>query len=131
MSHTFAIKTIQQVTRWQVMKLLQWDDLQYGDFQMERAYAYIEHTIGHDVWGVKELKETASFWAWWRNHWHKRDMQFVQDAKKLSIEERVLFYEITHDAEAIEFTPHATIIADAFAKMIYKETHREANHERY
>lgn len=120
MSHAFSIKTMQQVTRRQVMKLLEWDDLQYGTFQMERAYAYIDLTMGADVWGVKELKETASFWAWWRNHWYKRDLLFVDEVKNLSVTERVYFYEITHDIDAIDYTPHTSIITDAFSKMVLK-----------
>lgn len=107
------------------MKLLGWDDLQYGKFQMEQAYAYLDYAIGLDEWGVQQISETASFWAWWRNHWHKRDMGFVADAKKMSLDERSLFYEITHNAEAIEFTPHRVIMDASFAKVIYQETHKQ------
>lgn len=114
------------VTRQKVMQLLDWNDLQYGYFQMEQAYAYLNHMIPGDAWGKNELPQTASFWAWWRNHWHKRDMQFVDDAKKMDVRKRVLFYEITHNAEAIEYTPHSVILNDAYAKMIKQVTHVES-----
>jgi hypothetical protein len=127
MSHTVEIKTIQQVMRWQVMKLLEWDEAQYGEFQMNQAYTYVERAIGLTEWGVAQLMQTPDFWAWWRNHWHKRDMGFVPDAKKLSLQERRLFYEITHDAEAIGFTPHQVVMEAGLAGAIKRVAHAVAS----
>lgn len=126
MSAVKEIKTIQMVTRVKVMKMLNWDDLQYGKFQMDQAYAYLNYMMPDDAWGKSHLPQTASFWAWWRNHWHKRDAEFVDFAKGMPVHEAVLFYEITHNAEAIEYTPHSVILADAYAKMIYEMTHKES-----
>ena len=118
MSHVQEIKSIQQFTRDKVMRLIGWDNLQYGQFQMAQAEAYLDYHIGADVDGVQMIRESAQFWAWWRNHWHKRDMQFVEEVKDMDEAERVLFYEITHDAEAIEFTPHSAIMHHTFAKEV-------------
>lgn len=118
MSHVKEVLTIQKVTREKVMKLLGWDELQYGKFQMQQAEAYLDYHIGADVWGVQQIKETPGFWAWWRNHWHKRDMQFAEEAKSFSPAERVLFYEITHDAEAMDYTPHSVIMHHTFAREV-------------
>lgn len=117
MSHIEQVKTIQQATRAKVMLMLGWDDLQYGDFQFKQAEAYLEHHIGADVWGVQQIKETPGFWAWWRNHWHKRDMEFVYDAKALTPTERALFYEITHAVEAIEFTMHHSFAREVVGRL--------------
>ncbi|MDO3641946.1 hypothetical protein [Mucilaginibacter sp. L3T2-6] len=121
MSHVKAIKTIQQVTRAKVMQLLGWNDLQYGEFQMQQADAYIARQIGDDVWGVQQLKEAPAFWAWWRNHWHRRDEQFIGEVKNLTQPEMVMLYEITHDAEAIEYTPHFVVMQHAFQRQVIDE----------
>lgn len=115
MSHTKHIATIQQITRNKVLAALGWDDLRYGAFIMARADAYLQYHIGADVDGVQLIKETTGFWAWWRNHWHRRDMLFLDEIKHLAPAEKVLYYEITHNAEAIEFTPHHLVMADSFA----------------
>ena len=115
MSHIKEIVSIQKFTRDKVKQLLGWDDLQYGEYQMQQADAYLEYQIGADVWGVQAIRETPQFWGWWRNQWHKRDMQFVEDAKGLAVNERVLYYEITHDAEAIDFTPQGNVLQHTFA----------------
>jgi len=125
MSYPAQIKTLQQVTRCQVMKLLDWNDQQYANFQFESGYSYLKFWIGDDVWGFSELPLTASFWAWWRNHWHKRDMDFINEAKPMSIAERRRSYSNIHNAETISFSPQKNIMEDAYAKMIYKITHEE------
>jgi len=124
MSHVAQIKAIQQLTRQRVMQLLDWSELQYGEFQMQQAEAYIQFMIGDDARGANELKQTPSFWAWWRNHWHRRDAQFVNDIENLSQQETIWFYEITHNAKTIEYTPHSVVFAQALAKRLEKEVYQ-------
>ena len=123
MSHTDKIKTIQQVTRWQVMKLLNWNDQQYADFQFEQGYEYLKYWIGEDAFGFAELPLTSAYWAWWRNHWHKRDMSFVESAKQMSLNERLTRYHFIHKPETIQYSPQKAIMENAYAEMIYKVTH--------
>jgi len=126
MSAIKEVKNLQAATRQRVLDLLNWNDLQYGTFQMEQAYGYLNHIIPDDAWGKNHLPHTATFWAWWRNHWYKRDVQFLEYAEGLSAKKAVLFYEVTHTPEAIEFTPHSVILEDAYAKMVYEVTHKES-----
>jgi hypothetical protein len=118
MSNIKEIKALHQDTRQKVMQLLGWNDLQYGEFQMKQAEAYLDYHIGADGWGIQQIRETPGFWAWWRNHWYKRDVSFVDEAKGLSLSERVLFYEISHDAEGIEFTPHHNVLYHSFQRSM-------------
>jgi len=115
MSHVKQIASIQQITRSGVLLALGWDDQQYGDFLMQQADAYLQYHIGADVEGVQQIKQTRQFWAWWRNHWHRRDVLFLTEIKHLAPAEKGLFYQITHDAEAIEFTPHHLVMEHTFA----------------
>lgn len=118
MSHTAMIKTIQQYTREKVMGLLEWDDLRYGEFQMQQADAYLEHHIGADVWGLKEIRESEHFWKWWRNHWFTRDADFIADAKGMSVDDRRLYYEVCHEVEAIEFSPASALMHHTFSRQV-------------
>ena len=115
MSHKKQIVTIQQVTREKVMALLAWDALQLGNYQMQQAEAYLTTNIGADSYAVQQIRQSASFWAWWRNHWHRRDMDFVEEVKHMDIAELRSYYHITHSVEAFNYTPHRAIMEHIFA----------------
>ena len=114
MSHITEVKTIQMVTRQQVLKLLGWDELQYGDFLMQQADVYLVTLMGADSAGINKLKASQSFWAWFKNHWHRRNMRFVSSAKRLNSRiDREHLYILTHDGETINFKPHSAIMREA------------------
>lgn len=104
----------------EVLDALQWDDLQYGSFQEEMGYAYLEAEYGSDVLFVKELPYTAEFWAWWKNHWQKRDALFLLDAWDLGLSDRINLYKQFHDAEEFYFRPHRRILEKSYSIMIDK-----------
>lgn len=125
MKYTNKIKADQQATTNQVMSLLNWNDQQYTQFQFEQGFEYLKFWIGEDVFGYKELPLTASYWAWWRNHWHKRDLEFIAKAQPMSINERRKLYHHINNPETIEYTPQSAVMADAYAQMVYTVTHAE------
>lgn len=125
MNHANKVKAEQQATAYQVMRLLDWNEQQYTNFQFEQAFEYLGFWIGEDVFGYKELPLTASYWAWWRNHWHRRDVEFIAQAQPMSINERRKLYNHINDPETIDYTPHSAVMADAYAKMSYSVTHAE------
>jgi hypothetical protein len=123
MNQAARIKAEQQQAKAQVMRMLNWNDQQFANFQFEMGFEYLKFWIGEDQFGFAELPQTASFWAWWRNHWHKRDLEFISRSATLSVNECRRFYRLFHDAEAIEYQPNSVVMDDAYAQMIYNLTH--------
>ncbi|QTE37198.1 hypothetical protein J3L18_29525 [Mucilaginibacter gossypii] len=115
--------TIQQATRQKVMHLLELTEVQYGSIVMFAAYDYLEAQTG-DSSLTKTLQSNSLFWAWWRNHWHKTDMAFVTECERLvvaddgirkrDLAEKMQLYDAMHNPETFEFTPHASILNEAF-----------------
>ena len=120
MSYTTEIKLLQDSTRQTVMLMLNWNDLQYGNFQFNQGEAYLEHHIGADVWGVKQIRESAQYWAWWRNQWFKRDQAFIELAQNKGIAERHKYYARCHDVEHLEIHLHHSFSREIIGKV--KET---------
>jgi hypothetical protein len=107
-----------------ICNLLDWTELEYGEFQFKSGCSYLQHYIPNDPHGIDELLKHRMFWNWWRNQWHNRDFAFMLDSNnelsKLCLSNKRLLYMHYHDARmlAAEIAPNAIIIADAYKKMI-------------
>lgn len=104
----------------QVLEVLQWNDLEYGQFQEAMGYAYLASEFEDDVLFVKELPYTAEFWAWWKNHWQKRDVLFLLAANDLGLSDRITLYKQFHSVDDFYFRPHRRILEKSYALMIDK-----------
>jgi hypothetical protein len=112
MSHVKKQISIQAFIRGKVIDLLAISEVQYGDYLLQQGLAYLDEQLGGNIIG-RELAANALFWAWWRNHWHDIDMEFVESVKHMSAHERQLYYEILHDHRAFEYRPQRAILQDA------------------
>lgn len=115
MSHLKQQISIQAFVRGKVIALLGIDQLRYAEFQMAQGEAYLHDQLGDTLMG-KKLAANALFWAWWRNHWHDVDMDFITEVKHMSRYEMQQYYELLHDYRACEYRPHKAIIQDAIEK---------------
>jgi len=114
--------TIQQATRQKVMRLLELTEVQYGSVVMFAAYDYLQLQTGDSAL-TKGLQASPHFWAWWRNHWHKIDMAFVDECERMVVSpeglhkrdltERMQLYDAMHNPETFEFIPHKAILQEA------------------
>lgn len=107
-----------------ICHLLDWTEVEYGEFQFKSGCSYLQHYIPNDPDGIDELLQHKIFWNWWKNQWHNRDFAFMLDSNneliQLSVANRRILYVHYHDARmlAAEIAPNAIIIADAYKKMI-------------
>lgn len=107
-----------------ICHLLNWSEVEYGEFQFKSGCSYLQHYIPNDPDGIDELLQHRIFWNWWKNQWHNRDFAFMLDSNnelsQLSVANRRILYVHYHDARmlAAEIAPNAIIIADAYKKMI-------------
>jgi hypothetical protein len=123
MSHIKHQISIQAFTRLKAIKLLEITEQAYGEVVMNCAYAYLHSQLGDSVIGA-ELEKSALFWAWWRNHWHDVDMDFVNEVKHMDVAERNSYYAIVHNHQTFEYTPQKSILQDALktVKPLIKHT---------
>ena len=112
MSHVKKTITLQSVTREKILQVLAITDMQYGDLLMAKAFAYLQDQLGGGTLG-KELSESSLFWAWWRNHWHDIDADFLTECERMDLNELREYYNIVHHPMGFEYTPHRAIMLDA------------------
>ncbi len=122
MSKAKATKIMQMVNQHQVKQLLGWDDLEYGQFQMDAGTEYLKNMLGNDATGIDYLSKNGMFWRWWVNHWDKRDELFISLASDLTPEARQALYLELHDVSGFTFYPHRAIMESTNIKTIAKET---------
>jgi len=108
-----------------ICELLNWDEMQYGQFQYESGLAYLRHYIIGDGWGQDLLQRTKLFWSWWKAQWAIRDRAFLLEQEvelsRLRIETRLSLYRHLHNASilASEIYPGRMIMDESYNQMIH------------
>lgn len=124
METTTTAATLLTTTKQQVQSLLQWDDLQYGQFQYDQGLLYLQHNMlgGDDTW-LSELSRSPIFWQWWVNQWNIRDKQFLKDVWPVTGGHHNLMvdqYEGLHDHLNLDCKPHKAVMQKTYAAMMGK-----------
>lgn len=104
--------------RIQIQALLQWTEVEYGEFQMHQGEAWLEHWLGKDAYGIKYLVTDRMFWRWWINHWDARDADFITYARRLPLAERRGRYQALNSPELLNKRPHKCVLEDSYARMM-------------
>lgn len=101
-----------------VQQVLGWNDEQFANYQMQCGYDYLRSTFGPDLPFLDEVVKCKAFWGWWKNHWTRRDEEFLMMAGLLRRHEAEEYYKLMHEPGGIGFTPHAEIMEETYALMI-------------
>lgn len=108
----------------EVCRLLEWDELQYGEFQYKIGCQYLQHFISIDPVAIDTLTRNKLYWNWWKNQWHDRDFGYLTNPwlyhPDVPVEDKLCIYRFYHDAEvlSLEISPNGIILGSAYSKMI-------------
>lgn len=117
---------IAESLRINVMTLLNWNSLEYGNFKFEQGLLYLETYLSdyndhiQKEW-VSKLSASPVFWTWWKNHWTLRDEQFFNEFSPFGARNGYLFeYKKIHDGMALasSIQPNRTILEESYPYMI-------------
>lgn len=117
-THTDMIRLENETIKAQVQKVLQWDDLQYGNFQAAMGEAYLKEEFEISPVIANELMKSKVYWSWWINHWTQRDMVWLRHNPRHQGYVTVASYKLHHNPAAIVFKPHNTILRESYKEMI-------------
>lgn len=113
-----------------VCKSLQWDELDYNNYQFETGCEYLGHYLQGDADAIAQLERNRLFWAWWRNCWANRDADYIDDWQltQLHLANRRLLYAHIHDAEILakEIYPNGVVLAESYKTHIVEIIKSEA-----
>ena len=102
----------------QVMVLLCWTALQYGEFRHQMGEEYLlKNLLGQDKYGYGELSQSRIYWRWWINQWNFRDEGFVQYAAHLPQHQRAVQYKKLHFPRSLRFHPHKVILERIYSEI--------------
>lgn len=119
-----------------VCELLNWTELQYGEYVFERGTEYLHVYLQGDEYAIQVLERSPIFWAWWKNHFAKRDESFLMLHRSTpirSLEIRLQLYHHYNEpkmlAESIH--PNSVVLNESYALMIKEViTHETRHHEK-
>ena len=119
-THTEMIRLENETIKAQVQRVLQWDDLQYGNFQAHMGEVYLTQELDCPTELSHELMQSKVYWSWWINHWTQRDIVWLQHNPRHQGSVTIAAYKLRHNPAAIVFKPHNTILRHSYAEMMGK-----------
>lgn len=123
-SYTNHIKNEMQSTKARIMALLNWSEVDYGNFQYETGLLYLHAYIPDDIEGIDMLTRSRIFWNWWKNHWLQRDQDFLNDAQVQHSHKTLIesMYVCSHCPNELagQIRPQAIVLTESYSVMIGK-----------
>ena len=99
----------------QICKLLQWDEMQYAEFQYQNGIAYLMWYLPCDEYAREQLLRSRLYWNWFKNQWNNDDYVFntTSGIGLVSINQRLIIYEDLHNPQAlaIEVKPNSIVLS--------------------
>lgn len=100
---------------------LRWTDEEYQNFWLDTGRDYLGEYL-KDEHNVNLIAKSRIFWAWWRNHWIRRDETFLEFATNTAFgvtDKRNNYHEF-HDAKvlALRIYPNGVILNESYVNMI-------------
>lgn len=129
-SSVATVKEVAVTHKELIQALLDWDELQYCNFQMEQGELYLNKLIGPDQYGIEFLVKSPTFWKWWINLWNKRDQDFIAELVNTDKEECIEVYRFTHSPYRLTSRPHKVILEESYRQMVgdaFDQYHRKGD----
>lgn len=117
----------------EVLQLIGWTKEQHNQHIYECADAYLGGFIPSYPQIQTQIMKTPVFWNWWRLHWEKRDMQFIEQCYGWDEgrESRVEVYKELHDPRTLAAAIYLNgqVLEESYAEMIGKITSAQTRKE--
>lgn len=126
-THIESRRVAAKASKERIMRLLEWSELQYCEFQYRMGLEFLQEYIPGDPYGIAYLERHRVFWAWWRNQWTLRDEIYLNsDISTVRLRHRQNIYIQNNNPRALAqgITPPALLLDDSYAQMI-QETFKE------
>lgn len=112
-----------------VLVMLELTEAEHFEFMVDKAIEYLKKQCGPDVIGQQRLLEQSEFWAWWKNHWNRRDEQFLDEVlvtENNRIVDLRAYYDYVHGTDRLQsIRPHKRLMDKSWAKQVQPILERE------
>jgi hypothetical protein len=112
-----------------VIVMLEMDETEHFEFMVDKAVDYLKKQCGPDHAGQQRLLGQDEFWAWWKNHWSRRDAQFMDEAlasESNNLDDLKAYYNYVHSSDRLQsIRPHKRTMDKSFTKHVQPIIDRE------
>lgn len=116
-------------TEQRILQLLKWTEDEYNDLVLETGIAYLKGMAPEYPQVVKQIASSRIFWNWWREHWQKRDEQFLEECETwhTSLDKYRLVYRNHNDAAMLLSNVYlnSNVLHESYAALFEKITHNQ------
>jgi hypothetical protein len=122
-----AAKEKAQRTHELVLAMIEWSENEHFEFVVDKAADYLQKQCGPDVIGQERLLAQPEFWMWWKNHWNRRDADFVEQCLgETNLKDLRAYYKHIHSSDRLQsIRPHRSMLQKSFAKVVLPVLERE------
>lgn len=118
MSHIQKMRELYTRNKTEVLRILNWSEEQYYEFQFESAFKYLEDSGMSYEW-INALTRVPSFWNFWTNQWSFRDHhEFLPHYAAITNATPERVYHYIHSERYMTASPSNKIFDEAYAIMI-------------
>jgi hypothetical protein len=120
-THAQAYAEASERLKKKICRLLEWDEMQYAEYQYATGIAYLYWYLPCDDRGRNQLERSRLFWNWFKNLWKNDDFVFnsISGVGLIRLCERRIIYEELHCPRvlATEWKPNAVVLAEIKNKV--------------
>jgi hypothetical protein len=113
--------TDQQIVK-QVLQLLGWDAGEHNTYIFDCAEKYLSGFIPSYPQIQSQILKSRVFWNWWRHHFEKRDMEFIEQCWNWNegLNAKVELYKEIHDPRTLVVAVYMSgqVLEESYAQMI-------------
>lgn len=119
MSHIQDMRELYAQNRKEVLRILNWTEEQYLNFQFEAAYKYMTEGMNMPYEWQNALTRIPKFWNFWINQWNLRDLhEFLPNAGIIKNQTPETVYRYIHSERYMIASPSNKLFEEAYAIMI-------------
>lgn len=118
--------TIDKQLQRDVQARLGWSIQNYAQFIYDCGITYLAKYIPDCPQVATEISKSLVFWNWWKAHWEKRELQFIEQIYGLeeNHEEMLELYKELHDPRSLAegIYMNGEVLNETYAEMFGKLT---------
>jgi hypothetical protein len=125
-------RTIDETTMKAVCKFTGYTDQQYTQMVYDNALTYLTAFMPEYPAVHKEITQSVIFWNWWKEHWERRDKEFVEQMTENyhSAADCIEYHKAIHDPVALAsgLFLNGQVLQETYAKMIGDIMNNQTKH---
>lgn len=127
-SHIQKVRDNRESVQKQVQQILGWTDLEYAELQESFGLDYLKINYGILSKVSHKLPASKVFWSWWRLHWMRKDVEFLDMIHLVFSNEYVAYYREIHEPANLSYYLNGSVISGVIKENTQSQSAQISQH---